>query len=455
MKKKLLQLASLVGAFWSNECLKANLVTNFSLAHESYLWNSSKYLAANYQSPKDPKSFMLSTGVGVEVGFDPEGRDKDNNKVDVYQIYSKSSNIVPLAVDWGTLSADAQSLLIALTNTPQLFDPGADLSNKSLQVNFTPKTDIKEWDVTPWVKVALPLESIDGQVELSVNLPIKFIDAQTKWNAESASVVSNGPNPGALQEISTSELLDVINSGKKNINTKSFNENGIGDISVLLSWKNHYTQVNDSLSSVGLFVQTGLILPTGKKSDLNKMLSFPFGYDGSAGIPVSGMVNLNFAKNFRVGAAGNVTFFFSESSDRYLKTNVNEGSYFLANHMTATRSPGIALGFNALAEAISSCKKYSAGIMYSYKKNYEDTISYEANSIVVNGSGSGMDAAIKSMEEFKERSIHSIIARAGVDFKEVVESDFAPTLSLSLELPIKAERKMVFKILKLEASMNF
>ena len=59
------------------------------------------------------------------------------------------------------------------------------------------------------------------------------------------------------------------------------------------------------------------------------------------------------------------------------------------------------------------------------------------------------------MGAFKEKSLHSLIGRVGVDFREVVESDFAPTMSLSFSYPIKAERKAVFKVLKLEASINF
>ncbi len=449
--KKLLRLASLLGLLFCSKQVEAFSQTNFTLPHEGFIWQSSKYFLPDYYDKDDPKTFRLNVGASLEYGWDAEGRNKDNKTVDAFSIYSDSElffNTDFYLNSSGTL----KTTLIALGSTSPLAPADID-SNPVLagSLKYKPKTTVSETDLTLRSKLNLPIDYFPGQIELEVAVPVKFVEvSNVSWKKVPAPTSSaTVPPPGALYSYLASHESLLLDTLKQSTGFKmnKYSETNIGDTYVGVTWKNHYTQVNDALSSVGLLARIGLSLPTSKRADLKEVLAIPFGNQGSLGVPMGGAINLNFAQNFRISGAASVNVLFSETSDRYLPSKATEGGVLFGKMFHANRDPGITMTFNGLAEVTSSCKKYAVGAMYEFIKKNADK--YTSNSKDFN------PRLVNNSEIAQEKSAHNVVIRGNVDFREMTDSEYAPMFSASFKYPLKAQRMIVFKTFTLDASISF
>jgi hypothetical protein len=442
MKKRLLKLASLASLILSSQGAYGFSQTNFSLPHEGYLWTSSKYLLPDYYDKGDPKAFRLSVGSIVEYGFDCQGANKNNLKVGPYQIYYPTENLLQ-----AELSAASQIKVTALSNMNLIggANNSSTAADSGIRFAMDDNVNVKEWDLTLWSRLALPIDAMPGQLELAAYCPIKSFDiTNVNWNLVNASN-PNVPPVGAISLMTQAELAELFAGSSPE--QRSWSENGIGDVNVFLSWKNHYTQVNDALSSVGIYAQVGLSLPTSKKLNITTPLAIPFGYDGAMAMPISAAINLNFSKNIRLCGSVDAVIGFKEEQERLTRNNESQGSLWLKDRVLVARTPGVIFGLNLLAEAISNCKNYSMGMAYSFVKKSADELS---------SSNEKFNGSIANKSEMAlEKSFHNLTFRAGVDLREMVDSTFAPTLSVSYKYPLRGQRVMLFKTLKIEASISF
>lgn len=109
-----------------------------------------------------------------------------------------------------------------------------------------------------------------------------------------------------LTPIQIKDLNDFLAQHK--LNAGPVKESGVGDLSLLLGWS---TTTYDLCQAdfIDASLQLGVLFPTGKKKDINKVFSLPLGYDGFWGLPVimdlaTGIWNwLNFGVHF-----GNILF---------------------------------------------------------------------------------------------------------------------------------------------------
>ena len=444
MKKKLLQLTAAVAMLVSGK-VSANPYTNFTPASEGYVWSAVKYLTPEYYEAGDPKQFHLQVGASVEYGFDAEGRNGSEKVVDPYAIFEETQNLFP--ADLNTLGTSTINSLVGLTNTSLL--QGGTLSQvlaDAQMFSYAPKSTISETNLNLSARLALPTE-IPGQLEIYAAIPIKFVNAKVDWTG--VNPVSSPAQPiGNLAYMSNADTLALITGNQDQLEIRSFAENGQGDLLIMGSWKNHYNQTNnDALSSIGLYLQSGISFPTAKEHSVKNALAYPFGNDKAMGMPIAGMLNLNFAKNFRLGIAGNATWFFHEDSKRALAISKNEGSIITNSTFLAHRSPGTLISFNAIGEAYSEDKKYFGGVMYRYERKNADTFS--SNDIGF------LQPFADAMERYQERLLHEVSFRAGIDFKEASDSQFSPAISIAFKYPLKAQRRITYKTVTIDASINF
>lgn len=73
---------------------------------------------------------------------------------------------------------------------------------------------------------------------------------------------------------------------KYDLSRKPFCETGIGDLAILAGWTHNY-QETDVLDFVDFTVKLGVLVPTSKERDENKIFALPFGYNGHIGIPIA------------------------------------------------------------------------------------------------------------------------------------------------------------------------
>lgn len=431
------------GSIWSS----FTLVSNFGMPFDSNMWCCNQNMKTEMEEKnsskknhmhEDEKQFCLTSGVSVEHGFGEEGRNKDNETVDVYSIYSATENLAVLSTteitNLGLSNVNYQSAV--------LVDP----EDTSAGYRIKPTSSRSRTDLNLWNKLILPVESIPGQVEVCAYLPIRFIETgSTSWNRK--VIPQNVPAPPTgLALTDPDEFISGVTSGL-GLNINTFKESYIGDLHLMLGWKNCFEQVHDSLSSVSLSLQSGLIIPTSRNTDPNLALDVPFGNENALAVPISGCVNLNFMDRISLGGCVDIVPSFGEDSTRRIKRYATEGEIILSKTYNVRRDPGTLVRFTTSCQAMSGCKRFSFAGIYQYGWANEDKFtSNDAgfNKVVA-------DAA----EKAQEANYHNFMVRASVDFAKLSDSKFAPKLSATYKFPLKGKRIVLYDTFSFEASVQF
>lgn len=103
------------------------------------------------------------------------------------------------------------------------------------------------------------------------------------------------------------------------INTCSTNQTGIGDFTALVGWTHNYqnTKILDFIDGT---LAIGILAPTGKKKNENKLFSLPLGYNGHWGLPLNGMISLGTYEWITLGAYAHALFFLKNNHTVRIKT---------------------------------------------------------------------------------------------------------------------------------------
>jgi hypothetical protein len=103
------------------------------------------------------------------------------------------------------------------------------------------------------------------------------------------------------------------------INTCPTSQTGIGDFTTLIGITHNYqdTKVLDFIDGT---IALGVLAPTGKKKNENKLFSLPLGYNGHWGFPVNGMISIGTYEWITLGAYAHGLFFLKNNRSMRLKT---------------------------------------------------------------------------------------------------------------------------------------
>lgn len=113
------------------------------------------------------------------------------------------------------------------------------------------------------------------------------------------------------------------------------NQTGIGDTSLLTGWAFSYTKT-EFIDFIDITCSTGILIPTGKTTHINKTCAIPLGYNGHVGIPISCNYALGALEWITIGMHTGVLFFFDT---QHSNTRTHHGpiwditTYFKADHV--------------------------------------------------------------------------------------------------------------------------
>ena len=100
------------------------------------------------------------------------------------------------------------------------------------------------------------------------------------------------PNDSVYPNINTPQwqtflaLYPTAFAQRFDLNLCGMDETGIGDLSLLLGWARNYENT-ETLDFVDFTLRFGVLVPTGRKANINSPFSLPFGYNGHVGIPIT------------------------------------------------------------------------------------------------------------------------------------------------------------------------
>ncbi len=156
---------------------------------------------------------------------------------------------------------------------------------------------------------------------------------------------------------------------------------GVGDFVVQGVWMRNFMQNRPFLNDVAVQARLGLMFPTGKEQDNDKILAFPFGNDGAWALQFAGGIDLTFCNYFRTGIDAEFIYTFGSTRCRRIKTAAHQTDLFFLNKELVYREFGLGQQFNLYLESFDFFNCASFKINYQFLKRNDDRIDIANDSI--------------------------------------------------------------------------
>lgn len=417
--------------------MKTNVFVNFLrlfLATACIMSSLYSYAPTNFFRPFDVDFRQHEWGknnwrVGAlaEFGKTSKGRDWDENKNNVLQLYDATQSSVAML-----LGAPANSTIYNIANG--LGISSATITADSTRGKFVLTGEYEEQDVTLFCKYKLP-ELIDGTFEAALYIPFKSVKYKNVcWQDQTLDTLM--ADKIFKDDISGQIEQKALDLGRLNINKTGYKKTGLGDMVLMLKWHKDYEQEKDFLKWVRVKAQVGVSMPTGEKKDQDQSLSLPLGNDGAWGIPASLGLDLNFIWHLRAGIQLDFFGIFNRTGEYRMRTSRHQTDYLLLHKGTATKSQGASWKFTLFGQAKKIFKGLSAMVSYHFEKHDEDRLSpksYDFDYAIVN-----------TAENMKEWATHSFAFQATYDlFGLESKRKYKPQISAFYKLPITGKRAIL------------
>ena len=287
---------------------KSYLIILITAAHAAFaIDNPHFYRATNmFLEPRLEHDYLSTFTASVEGGTTTKGRSANNSIVPLLDIYG-THNIQELNVN--TPFTDPNNPYDLLLNNLAQLPQRPDFATISLGGEF----NIIESNLSF-------TQNLSHGLLLFFHLPVR------KLKINNIKITDLSPNDDIFPNKNTPEWLAVLQNfdpllDNFGINVSQTTSTGVGDFSSYLGWTHNY-QETTTIDFVDVTLMTGLLAPTGKQRNENKLFSLPTGYNGHWGFPLCAMVSVGCYEWITVGGYLNSLFFVNKDRTMRLKTDV-------------------------------------------------------------------------------------------------------------------------------------
>lgn len=155
------------------------------------------------------------------------------------------------------------------------------------------------------------------------------------------------------------------------MNLFGWKRHGFGDLMIQAEYYFHRPQPKKYLRNVAIELRGGLLIPTGLKEDINKLLALPFGFDGGAGILAAVRLELWFVYHLRFAIDVQLMHLFGNKHCRRIKTDKAQTDLLLLGVAPVFKEPGFQQHYTLFTDLIG-LGGFTARVAYQYLRNNED-----------------------------------------------------------------------------------
>ncbi|MCL5876138.1 MAG: hypothetical protein M1114_06735 [Candidatus Dependentiae bacterium] len=150
-----------------------------------------------------------------------------------------------------------------------------------------------------------------------------------------------------------------------NLNICGTRSTGIGDLSMLLGWTRNYEET-EILDFIDFTIRFGVLIPTGKKANINNVFSLPLGYNGHVGIPITFDIAFGSCDWFTVGAHLGAMPFAHTTNKVRVKTSGQQSGLIRLDTICAKIHGGMLWDATGYLKADHICAGLSLLVGYTY-----------------------------------------------------------------------------------------
>ncbi|MBA2307635.1 hypothetical protein H0W26_05900 [Candidatus Dependentiae bacterium] len=224
---------------------------------------------------------------------------------------------------------------------------------------------------------------------------------------------------------------------------------GIGDFVAQMTWMREYIQPKPLMQSVRVQGRLGLICPTGKRQDEDRVLAFPFGSDGAWGIQFAGGLDLTFYYTLRGGLDAEFIHLFGNNRCRRVKSASHQTDFLFLRKVPTFREFGLGQQYNVYIESYHCWRGLSLKFNYQFLRRNEDRLDLRSDLLSTR--------VANSAESLQDWTAHSLIAMVRYDlWKDLPEcSSVKPALRGWFKWGFNGSRALVANSVGLQLDIAF
>ncbi|MCX5923782.1 MAG: hypothetical protein NTU89_04465 [Candidatus Dependentiae bacterium] len=300
------------------------------------------------------KSFSVkgyATDINEEITFE----------VNPLQIYEPTQNLISMYQ-----GIDAPDALYPQVLNSIAGGPGGGVSDYSNGL-FTPTGKFSCGQVAFGATYGLP-----SNFYISAYLPVCFAKlSSVNWAYAGNDILFAG------EQIQNELVNSFVQDSEKyfDLNVGCWKQNGIGDTTFLVEWQKDFPQIRRQLlRNVQANLRVGLSLPTGVKVNEHRIMSVPFGADGSVSLPFGGGLGINLGSLAEVGFSGQFWYFWSNQKIRRIKTFPTQTTLLFPTLAQTYKEFSFLQNFNLYAQLYTPSKRFSLKGVYQYWRKQHDRV---------------------------------------------------------------------------------
>lgn len=368
-----------------------------------------------------------------EFGINAQGYNPEGHKVNVMQIWTPTQDALAMLYGFPANSPETEYLNTFL---PGIIDDGVrgnfDVTGKfhmNANVGFAARYHFRH-NVT--FGLYLPVYA------MKLNNVI-FTDLTGDTNAQDLTVREN----------LTDKFTQVLAQFDPSLSLSGWNRVGVGDLAATAEFLRYYPQQKPYLKNVGIYLRTGLTFPTGKRTNINEIMSIPFGYDGSWSLFGDAGIMVNWFDFIKAGINFEFIYLFGHTSEQRIKTDPLQTDFLYLAKAKAHTEYGFTQFYNLFIEAHRFYRGLSLGCTYQYWKHGDDKLALATNQY--------SNAIANTAENLQEWKFHQVIFNARYDCDTDLDecAPIKPQFHLFYKLPVAGKRALLVSTIGAAITFNF
>jgi len=298
---------------------------------------------------------MQVVGLGQASVSDAKSFDENGCRVNVLRIWDEDQNSLKMLDGFADSSAIGQRRILVNAN-----DDG-------VRGHYLVDGDLSAHGFALSGRWSLP-----KGFSIATHFPFYFMRLQNvSWCEQTKDITADDAR---TKEYLTNDFFTNVCTLGDGLWIGDWKRSGFGDMSLFVEWLENFRQDKKVLKNVRVNGRAGLVIPTGKPKDENKIFALPFGNDGAVGAVFGAGIDLTFGTFARAGLDVQLSHVFANSRCRRIKTNEDQTELLLLAKTDVMRDFGLAQQFTLYGELYRLWNRLSFKLGYQFSRHGEDLL---------------------------------------------------------------------------------
>lgn len=205
-----------------------------------------------------------------------------------------------------------------------------------------------------------------------IDVPLRFMSLRKIYCQDLSELGCQCPNGQNVIWKTFLKIQDQIYN-RYGINAGGFSKQGAGDISIMFGWGYNYQELR-VLDFIDITGKIGMLLPSGKKQNIDYAFDLPLGYNGHWGVGGSGDFAVGIYDWLTLGGHVNAIAFLDHTDVFRMKTDARQNGFIKLAKGCATSELGPIWNAGAFIKADHVAGGLSLLAGYSYTQKQRDML---------------------------------------------------------------------------------